>query len=199
MMTSLRKTLKTLVWSAQNQLISSEICLENNHKIGRFLPIAFWWSLPWKLPRNYCEIGRFFREFVPKNPLKFDFSSATCQKPWLKRTTKYVWNIIFHFVYRSVQHAFLVVLFHLFKLAHKIYLDLSKNIYFLDVCFSSKLANCKCTHGTKSAKLNALENSFGLYWDNLYILWKNSQFVSQRFLKIYVHTENWAKFLPRKI
>ena len=68
-----RKTLKTLVWSAQNRLISSKICLENNHKIGRFLPIAFWWSLLWKLLRNYGEIGRFFREFVPKHPAKFDF------------------------------------------------------------------------------------------------------------------------------
>ena len=52
MMTSVRKTLKRLVWSAQNRSISSEICLENNHKIGRFLPIAFRWSLPRKLPRN---------------------------------------------------------------------------------------------------------------------------------------------------
>ena len=34
-----------------------------------------------------------------------------------------------------------------------------KEIYLLDVCFSSKFANCECTHGTKSAKLNALENS----------------------------------------
>ena len=152
-----------------------------------------------KLTQNYREIGWFFREFVPKNPVKFDFSSTTCQKPWLKRTTKYVWNIVFRFVYRSVQHAFLVVLFHLSKLAHKIYLDLYKNKQFLDVCFSSKFANCKCTHGTKSAKLNALENSFGLYWDNLNILWKNSQFVSPRFLKMYVHTENRAKFLPREI
>ena len=73
MMTSVRKTLKTLVWSVQNWSISSEICLENNHKIGRFLSIAFWWSLPWKLPWNSCEIGQFFREFVPKNPTKFDF------------------------------------------------------------------------------------------------------------------------------
>ena len=31
--------------------------------------------------------------------------------------------------------------------------------------------NCKCTHGTK---LNTLENSFGLFWDNLYFLWKSS-------------------------
>ena len=52
MMGSVRKTLKRLVWSAQNQSISSEICLENNHKIGRFVPIAFRWSLPRKLPRN---------------------------------------------------------------------------------------------------------------------------------------------------
>ena len=73
MMTSVRKTLKTLVWSAQSRLIPSEICLENNHKIGRFLPIAFWWSLPRKPPRNYREIGRFFREFAPKNPAKFNF------------------------------------------------------------------------------------------------------------------------------
>ena len=73
MMTSLRKTLKMLAWSAQNRSISSEICPENNHKIGRFLPIAFWWSLPQKLLRNSREIGRFFREFVPKNPAKFDF------------------------------------------------------------------------------------------------------------------------------
>ena len=52
MMTSVRKTLKTLVWSAQNRLISREICFENNHKIGCILPIAFWWSLRRKPPRN---------------------------------------------------------------------------------------------------------------------------------------------------
>ena len=73
MITSVKKTLKTLVWSVQNRSISSEICLENNNKIGRFLPIAFWRSLPWNFPRNSGEIGRFFREFDPKNPTKFDF------------------------------------------------------------------------------------------------------------------------------
>ena len=52
MMTSVRKTLKMLVWSAQKWSISSEICHENNHKIGPFLPIAFWWGLLRKLPRN---------------------------------------------------------------------------------------------------------------------------------------------------
>ena len=62
-----------LVWSVQNRSISSEICLEINHKICCFLPIAFWWSFPRKLPRNFREIGWFFREFDPKNPAKFDF------------------------------------------------------------------------------------------------------------------------------
>ena len=68
MMTSVRKTLKTLVWSAQNRSISNEIFPENNHKIGLFWPIDFRLSLP-----QSCEIGRFFREFAPKNPAKFDF------------------------------------------------------------------------------------------------------------------------------
>ena len=36
---------------------------------------------PRKFPRNSREIGRFFREFVPENPAKFDFFPATYQKP----------------------------------------------------------------------------------------------------------------------
>ena len=87
MMTSVRKTLKRLVWSAQNRLISSEICLESNYKIGRFLLIAFQWSLPRKLPRNSREIGRFFREFVPKNPVKFDFFFRDLSEALLRRQT----------------------------------------------------------------------------------------------------------------
>ena len=46
MMTSVRKTLKTLVWSAQNRSISDEVFPENNHKIGLFWPIDFRLSLP---------------------------------------------------------------------------------------------------------------------------------------------------------
>ena len=79
MMTSVRKTLKRLVWSAQNRSISSEICLKNNHKIGRFLPITFWGSLPRKLPRNYSEIGRFFCEFVPREIWIYQ---KPCIKDW---------------------------------------------------------------------------------------------------------------------
>ena len=80
MMTSVRKTLKMLVWSAQNQSISSEICPKNNHKFCHFLPIAFRPSLPWKFPQSSCEIGRFFCDLVPKNPAKFDFFPVTYQK-----------------------------------------------------------------------------------------------------------------------
>ena len=41
MMTSVRKTLKMLVWSAQNRSISGEICLENNNKISCFYWLLF--------------------------------------------------------------------------------------------------------------------------------------------------------------
>ena len=63
MMTSVRKTLKMLVWSAQIQSISSEICPENNHKIRRFFTECF----PVK-----C---------APKIPVKFP-QITTYQKPW---------------------------------------------------------------------------------------------------------------------
>ena len=70
MTTSVRKTLKTLVWSAQNRSISSEICPENNHKIRRFLTdLAFWPSLLQKFPRNWP----IFPRFCPKTPAKFNF------------------------------------------------------------------------------------------------------------------------------
>ena len=53
MMTSGRKTLKTLVWSVQTRSISSEICPKITTKSTIFLPIAFRPSLPWKFPRNW--------------------------------------------------------------------------------------------------------------------------------------------------
>ena len=73
MMTYVRKTLKTLVLSVQNRLISSEICLKITTKSAVFLPVAFQPSLPRKFPRNSHEVGRFFHNFVPKNHGKFDF------------------------------------------------------------------------------------------------------------------------------
>ena len=71
--------MKTFLKSAQNKSLSSEICSGSSHEIGRSLPIVW----PLKFPRNFREIGRFFREFVPENPAKFDFFSATYQKPCL--------------------------------------------------------------------------------------------------------------------
>ena len=53
MITSVRKMLKTLVCSAQNRSFSSEICLENNPKIGHFFTDCLLWSLPWNFPWNW--------------------------------------------------------------------------------------------------------------------------------------------------
>ena len=70
MMTSVRKKVKTPVWSAQNRSISSKVCPENNHKIRRF----FYRLLSGQVCLgNSREIGRFSRDFVLKNPAKFDF------------------------------------------------------------------------------------------------------------------------------
>ena len=79
-MTSVRKTLKTLVWSAQNRSISSEICPENNHKIRRFLPISFRPSLLRKFPRNRS----IFRDFVPTNPQIWLFFPRHIRSPDFK-------------------------------------------------------------------------------------------------------------------
>ena len=51
-MTSVRKTLKTLVWSAQNRSISSKICPENNHKLRRFFSDCFLAKFAPKFLRN---------------------------------------------------------------------------------------------------------------------------------------------------
>ena len=76
-----RKTLKTLVWSVWNRSIPSEICPKITTKSAVFSQIAFRPSLPRIFLGNSCKIGRFFHDFGPKNPVKFNFFSATCQKP----------------------------------------------------------------------------------------------------------------------
>ena len=73
MMTSVRKTLKMLVWSAQNRLTPNEVFPEKYHKIALFWPIDFRLSLPRKFLRNrsifqqicpykFREIWLFFRD-----------------------------------------------------------------------------------------------------------------------------------------
>ena len=66
MMTSVRKTVKTPVGSAQYRSISSKICPENNHKIRRFLPITFRPSLP----RKFREIPAKSAVFAAISSLK---------------------------------------------------------------------------------------------------------------------------------
>ena len=71
MMTSVRKTLKMLVWSGQKRSISSEFSLKITTKSAVFYRLHFGEVCP----ENSCEIGQFFCKFVPKNPTKFDFFS----------------------------------------------------------------------------------------------------------------------------
>ena len=66
LMTSFRKTLKTLVWSAQNQLITSEICPENEHKIGHFYRLLFGEVLR----ENFCKIPAKSTDFSAYLSLK---------------------------------------------------------------------------------------------------------------------------------
>ena len=63
MMTSVRKTLKTLVWSAQNRSICCEMCPENNHKFRRFF--------------TDCFLGKFALKILAKST---DFSSILSPK-----------------------------------------------------------------------------------------------------------------------
>ena len=73
------KTLNMLVKSVQNRSISSEICPENSHKIGYYLPIVLWRMKPRKFPRNSHQTGWFFQESL-KIPQNLAFFSATYQK-----------------------------------------------------------------------------------------------------------------------
>ena len=84
MITSVRKTLKTLVWSAQNRSISSEICLEKliTTKSAVFYRLLFGAVCP----QNSCEIPAKSADFSTNLSLKIlrnlTLSSTTYLKPW---------------------------------------------------------------------------------------------------------------------
>ena len=78
MMTSVRKTLKRLIWSAL-----AKFALKITTKSAVFYRLLF--GEVW--PTNSREIGRFFREFVPKNPAKFDFFFQNLSEALLRRQT----------------------------------------------------------------------------------------------------------------
>ena len=67
MMTSVRKTLKTLVWSAQNRSISSEIYPENNHKIRRFCTDCFPAKFAPKIPAKSADFSANLSLKIPRN------------------------------------------------------------------------------------------------------------------------------------
>ena len=75
---------RTVVERSNNQRKTDRFLAKFTLKIitksAVFLPIAFRPSLPPKFPRNSREIGRFFHDFVPTNPVKFDFFPAIYQK-----------------------------------------------------------------------------------------------------------------------
>ena len=75
MMTSVRKTLKTLVWSTQNRSISSDVFPENNHKIRRFFTDCFPTKFVLKIPAKFREIGRFSAILSLKIPRNLTFFS----------------------------------------------------------------------------------------------------------------------------
>ena len=66
-------------WSGQRKTDRSptEFSLKITTKSVFFDRLIFGWVCP----ENSCEIGRFFGEFVPKNPAKFVSFSAIYQKP----------------------------------------------------------------------------------------------------------------------
>ena len=84
MLSSVRKTLKTLVWSAQNRPISSEICLEK--LITTKSAISYRLLFGEVCPQNSCEIpaksADFSMNLSLKIPRNLTFSSATYLKPW---------------------------------------------------------------------------------------------------------------------
>ena len=86
MMTSVRKTLKTLVWSAQNRLIPSEICPENSHKICRFFTDCFLAKFAPKIPAKSADFRTILSLKIPRN---LTFFSATYQKPCLYLCPEY--------------------------------------------------------------------------------------------------------------
>ena len=80
MMTSVRKTLKTLVWSAQNRSICCEICPEINHKFRRFFTDCFPAKFALTIPAKSTDFSAILS---PKIPWNLTFFSANYQKPCL--------------------------------------------------------------------------------------------------------------------
>ena len=85
MMTPVRKTL--------NQCKTNQFLAKFALKVTTKSAVFYWLlfgKVPLKLPQNSREIGRFFLEFVPKNPAKFDFFFRDLSEAlalWVNSTT----------------------------------------------------------------------------------------------------------------
>ena len=82
MMTSVRKTLKTLVWSTQNRSISSEICPEKTHKIRRFFTDCFPAKFVPKIPAKSADFSPILSLKIPRNLTFFRDLSEALNKCW---------------------------------------------------------------------------------------------------------------------
>ena len=89
MMTSVRKTLKMLVWSAQNWLISREIALKITPKAAVFYRLLFGEVCPENSREIPAKSYDFSANMSLKIPWNFTFSSVTYQKPC---TTVHLWS-----------------------------------------------------------------------------------------------------------
>ena len=86
MMTSVRETLKTLVWSVQNRSISSEICPEKNPPCLIFTD-CFLTKFAQKIPVKLADFSVILSLKIPRN---VTFFSTTYQKPWLYAVSNFV-------------------------------------------------------------------------------------------------------------
>ena len=92
-MSSVRKTLKTLVWSVQNRSISCKICPENNHKIRRLFTDCFPAKVAQKIPAKSADFSAILSLKIPRN---LTFFSANYQKPCLNTSIEQHWFINTH-------------------------------------------------------------------------------------------------------
>jgi len=83
--TSVKKTLKTLVWSAQKRSIPREICSENSHKIGLFYRLFFSEVCRINSRKIPLKSGGVFTNLSLKIPQNLTFFPVTYmyQKPCL--------------------------------------------------------------------------------------------------------------------
>ena len=80
-------SLKTFLKQRKTNRFPAKFAWEALTKSAVLYRLFFQRHWPRKFPRNSREIGRFFREFVPENPAKFDFFSRDLPEASVKGTS----------------------------------------------------------------------------------------------------------------